>query len=50
MSYHPYEEINEEQYEEREIIRYLSWKQKRRIVAVGFILMTILGFILAVSS
>jgi hypothetical protein len=46
MYYHPYDE----QQEDQEAIRYLSWRQKRRIVAAGFFFMTILGFILAVYS
>jgi hypothetical protein len=46
MYYHPYDE----QHEEQEVSRYLSWKQKRRIVGAGFVLMTVLGFILAVNS
>jgi hypothetical protein len=46
MYYHPYDE----QQEEQETIRYLSWRQKRRIVAAGFILITVAGYILAVNG
>jgi hypothetical protein len=46
MYYHPIDDQEEEQ----EVYRYLSWRQKRRIVAAGFILMTIAGFIIAVNG
>jgi hypothetical protein len=36
--------------DETEEIRYLSWAQKRRIVAAGLFLMTVLGYILALNS
>jgi hypothetical protein len=46
MYHHSYQE----QQDDGEVIRYLSWRQKRRIVAVGMIVMTVLGYILALNG
>jgi fatty acid desaturase len=46
MYHHSYDQHQDDP----EVIRYLSWRQKRRIVAFGMIIMTFLGYILAANG